>query len=434
MAEDVGTVEAVMEQDSLLGGYRVLDLTDEKGLLCGKILGGFGADVIKVEKPGGDPCRNIGPFYKNIPDPEKSLFWFANNTSKRGITLDIETLDGKEIFKRLVETADFVIESFMPGYMDSLGLGYPVLEKIKPDMVMTSITPFGQTGPYADYQATDLIGTAMGGLARVLGDMGRPPVRMSCDPQAYCQAGIHGALGSMVAHYHRELTGEGQHVDVSMQQAVTLGLLNTAELYEMLKVNLIGTGKFWVSPRPAPLGPLLSPIVFPCKDGHVVCTFGGGAFAGGVQSSKALVEWANEEGMAMEFKDFDFAGQWDVATVTQEETNRRFGIIGEFLMTKTKAELYEESVKRSIMLAPCNTYEDVSRSAQLEARGFWEEVKHPDLGETITYPGAPLRMEETPWRIQRPAPLIGEHNEEVYGRELGLSEEQIAILKARGVV
>ncbi|MCP4683980.1 MAG: CoA transferase, partial [bacterium] len=184
-------------------GFRVLDLTDEKGHLCGKILGDFGADVIKIERPGGDPARNRGPFYKDIADPEKSLLWFAFNTSKKGITLDIASNDGQDIFKRLVKTADLVIESFEPGYLDRLGLGYADLEKIKPDIILTSITPFGQTGPHAHYKATDLVGVATGGLARILGDLGRAPVRMSCEPQAYCQAGVHGAVGSMVAIYHR---------------------------------------------------------------------------------------------------------------------------------------------------------------------------------------------------------------------------------------
>ena len=135
------------KQETMLSPYRVLDLTDEKGLLCGKILGDLGADVIKIERPGGDPARNIGPFYHDEPDPEKSLFWFALNTSKRGITLDIEKADGKEIFKKLVKSADFVIESFAPGYLDKLGLGYSELERLNPGIIMVSITPFGQTGP-----------------------------------------------------------------------------------------------------------------------------------------------------------------------------------------------------------------------------------------------------------------------------------------------
>jgi crotonobetainyl-CoA:carnitine CoA-transferase CaiB-like acyl-CoA transferase len=127
--------------EGLLSGYRVLDLTDQKGLLSGKILGDLGADVIKIERPGGDPARNIGPFHRDIPDPQKSLFWFFTNLNKRGITLNIETADGRDIFKRLVKSAHFVIESFDPGYMDSLGLGYPELEKINPAIIVTPPSP-----------------------------------------------------------------------------------------------------------------------------------------------------------------------------------------------------------------------------------------------------------------------------------------------------
>ncbi|RLC93639.1 MAG: hypothetical protein DRI39_05115 [Chloroflexi bacterium] len=422
----------VTEHDSLLGGYRVLDLTDEKGHVCGKVLGDFGADVIKVERPGGDPSRNIGPFYKDIPHPEKSLLWFSTNTSKRGITLNIETLGGREIFRKLVETADFVLESFPPGYMDDLGLGYPELEKIKPGIIVTSITPFGQSGPYARYQSTDLVGCAMGGLVRILGELGRPPVRMSYDPQAYFQVGVHAALGSMVAHYHRVLTGEGQHVDVSMQEAVALSTMTAAEVYDLMKVNVIGTGQFFVSPRPEPYGLLFLRFVYPCKDGHVVIYYAGGA-SGLIQSSQALLDWANEEGMALELKGYDFR-QWDGSTITQQELDQQYEAIIEFLMTKTKDELFEEAIKRGIMLAPCATTEEISRNPHLQARGFWEKVDHPELGETIVYPGAPVRMEETPWRIQCRAPLPGEHNEEVYEKELGFSREQMAIMKAQNII
>ncbi|MCX5992452.1 MAG: CoA transferase [Chloroflexi bacterium] len=421
------------KSNTLLGGCRVLDLTDEKGLLCGKVLGDFGADVIKVETPGGDSARNIGPFYKDIPDPEKSLFWFAANTSKRGITLNIETPDGKDLFQRLVKTADIVVESFEPGYMDYVGLGYADLKKVKSDIILTSITPFGQTGPYAHYQATDLIGAAMGGMARILGDLGRPPVRMGADPQSYFHAGLQGGLGSMMAYYHKEMTGVGQHVDVSMQDAVELTLMVAVEIYDILKANLVGLGQFFVSVRPQ-AGPLFTRTVVPCKDGYVTLMFGGGAFAGSSQSSRALVDWANSEGYALEMKDFDFPTMWDAATITQEESDTRNSYVAKFLMTRTKAELYEEAIKRGILLAPCATFEDVLKNAQLEARGFWEMVEHPELGETIKYPGAPVKMKETPWKIHRRAPLIGEHNEEVYGKELGLSKEQVTILKANGVI
>jgi crotonobetainyl-CoA:carnitine CoA-transferase CaiB-like acyl-CoA transferase len=418
--------------EGLLGGYRVLDLTDEKGQLCGKILGDFGADVIKIEPPGGDSSRRIGPFYRDQPHPERSLFWFAHNTSKRSITLNIEVAEGEEIFRRLVATADFVVESFRPRHMEKLGLGYSELEKIKPDIIMTSVTPFGQDGPYSSHQATDLTATAMGGLVRILGEPGRPPVRMSCDPQAYCQAGVHAAVGSMVAHYHRELSGEGQHVDVSMQEAVVLSTMVTAETYDLMKVNVTGTGQSFVIPRPPPPGPIHLRFIFACKDGHVVCYFVGG-FGGAIQSSKALADWANAEGMAMEFKGYDFS-QWNPMAMTQDELDHFFDHIGEFLKTKTKEELYEGAVQRGIMLAPCATVEDISRNRQLEARGFWQKVDHPELGVSINYPGAPVRVDEAPWSIQSRAPLIGEHNVEVYQGELGLSDDEIARLKTHQVI
>ena len=287
-----------------LEGYRVLDLTDETGHLCGKLLGDMGADVIKIEPPGGDSGRNRGPFYRDIPDPEKSLQWFYTGLNKRGITLNLETPDGIALFKRLAETADFVIESFEPGYMDSLGLGYKELERIRPSIIMTSITPFGQEGPYAHYKATDLVGVSMGGMARLFGDLDGPPTRISA-PQFYFFGSTHGAVGSMVAHYHRELTGEGQHVDVSCQQAVALAIRISAETWDLVKVNSRGMGPNTIVPRPDPPGPLYVPIIKPCKDGYVVSMLAGGSQAGFVKSKRALVTLANREGMALELKGYE---------------------------------------------------------------------------------------------------------------------------------
>ncbi len=419
--------------DTLLAGYRVLDLTDEKGHFCGKVLGDFGADVIKIEKPGGDSARGIGPFYKDEPNPERSLSWYAMNTSKRGITLDLEKREGQQLFKQLVSCADFVIESFSPGYLDGLGLGYSELEKINPEIIMTAITPYGQTGPYSEYATTDLTASAMGGLVRILGELNRPPVRMSCDPQAYYHAGVQGAVGSMMAHYHRILTGEGQHVDVSIQEAMTLTLMSTVEIFDMLKVNLVGMGQFIITVRPEPHGMLFTRLILPCKDGYVFVVFGGGSAIGVIQSSQALLEWANEEGMALELKGLDFS-QLDLSTTTQEESDHRWGLIQEFIATKTKAELYEESIARGIMMAPCNTIADLTSNAQLEARGFWEDVEHSELGRTLSYPGAPLKMDEAPWRIQRRAPLIGEHNHEIYEQDLGIPKEEIDRLHRIGII
>jgi len=175
------------KEGGLLSPYRVLDLTDEKGLLCGKLLADLGADVIKVEKPGGDQARNIGPFYHDIVSPETSLFWFAYNTNKRSITLDFETRDGRGIFEKLVKTADFVVESFPPDYLAGLGLDYGSLAKINPRIIVASITAFGHTGPYARYKGSDIVVFAMGMLMSQTGDRDRPPLQVSF-PQSFLNA------------------------------------------------------------------------------------------------------------------------------------------------------------------------------------------------------------------------------------------------------
>jgi len=420
------------ESTSFLGGYRVLDLTDEKGHFCGRLLGDLGADVIKIESQGGDAGRNNGPFYKDIPHPEKSLNWFFTNLNKRGVTLDIETPDGRELFKRLVKTAHFVIESFKPGYMDSLGLGYEELEKLNPGIIMTSITSFGQTGPYAQYKATYLVGVSMGGMTRLYGELDRPPNRISA-PQFYFLGSLHGALGSMTAHYHRELTGEGQYVDVSCQQAVLLSLMVATEIWDLLKVNYRGTGPGGFAPRPTPPGPLFGRAMRQCKDGHVLFGLGGGAQAGRVKSSTEFVKMANAEGYMLEFKDYDWA-TYDAASITQEERNRMDDSSDTYVITKTKEELFQAALEKEILLIPCSDAKDVVESPQLAAREFWVKVAHPELDDDIAYPGWPVKWTELPpYSPQRRAPLIGEHNQEVY-EEMGLSSEQLVFMKTRGII
>jgi len=417
----------------MLRGYRVLDLAEDGCMLCGKLLGDFGADVVKVEPPGGSPTRNTGPFYHDIPDPEKSLTWFFLGLNKRGITLNLETADGRDIFKKLVKTADFVVESFEPGYMKSLGLDYEELEKIKSDIIMTSITPFGQTGPYAHYDVTDIVGVALSGMMWFYGEADRAPVRIPA-PQFYLQGGLQGAMGTMVAHYHRELTGEGQYVDQSCQQAIILTLMISAEFWDLNRFNVRGQGAGGIIPRPAPLPPLRGRAIYPCKDGHVIVYFGGGGQAGMVASSQALVQWANEDGYMLELKDFDWASL-DALTVTQEEVDDRSHLLEEFLLTKTKAECLERAVRDSILLIPTNNVQDLMESPQLAYREFFRPVEHPELGDTIGYPGFPIIINnEARPGTQRRAPLIGEHNQEIYEQELGISKEQLVILEDGGVI
>jgi crotonobetainyl-CoA:carnitine CoA-transferase CaiB-like acyl-CoA transferase len=410
----------------MLSPYRVLDLADEEGLLCGKLLGDLGADVIKIERPGGDSARNVGPFYHDEVHPEKSLFWFALNTSKRGITLNIEKTDGKEIFKRLVKSADFVIESLPPGHMDKLGLGYSALEKINPRIIVVSITPFGQAGPYRDYKAPDIVAWATGGRMYPVGDADRPPVRISHYSQAYLHAGAEAAAGALVALHYRETTGEGQHVDVSVQACVAQLLWATSD-WDMTHM-MPKRGSLRMSDNPAAARLL---TMWPCKDGYIVWLPWGGPQ--GRMYWPPLVKWMDEEGMATDFlKEFDW-GTLSHQTVTGELADAIVEPTAKFFMAHTRAELLKGAVKHKAMLCPVATTSDILESPQLAARGFWTAVEHPELGTTITYPGAFAHSSATPPRIRCRAPLIGEHNGEVY-EELGFSKQEILILKQANVI
>ena len=415
-----------MEKDTFLGGSRVLDLTDGGRMLCGKLLGDLGADVIKIEPPGGSPSRNAPPFYHDIADPEKSLEWLYLGLNKRGVTLNLETDAGSDVFKRLVATADFVVESYEPGYMERLGLGYRELEKINPGVVVCSITPFGQTGPYVGYKTPDLVGVSLAGMVRIHGELDGPPTRISTPVFHYLGA-IHGALGCMMAHYHRELHGEGQYVDVSCQQAVVLALRNAVEMWDVGGINPRGTGPHILVPLPGTDEPIKLPSILPCKDGHIV------AMLFGRPSVEALIAMANSEGMALELA--DVFQEETVSPLTIPPEFDIYGSLGRFFLTKTKAELLDAAVTNDILLMPVNTAEEVAASPQLAFRGFWRRMTHPDLDDTLTYPGWPVLWTGMPaYQPQRRAPLVGEHNAEVYQAELGLSDAEMASLRERGVV
>ena len=424
-------MEEKNREEGMLSPYRVLDLTDEKGLSCGKLLGDLGADVIKIERPGGDSARNLGPFYHDEVDPEKSLFWFAYNANKRGITLDIEKSEGQELFKRLVKGADFVIESFPPGYMDRLGLGYSALEKLNPGVIMVSITPFGQTGPYKDYAASDIILWAMSGRMYSQGDDDRPPVRMSHQAQTYLQGGLEAAAGAMLAFHHRQMTGEGQHVDQSIQAAFAQPGNQGWDLREIIAPRGMMTRTRLRITR-----------VWPCKDGKVSWMYRGGGGRGqqlpglGVvdRFMKPFFRWMDSVGLGDDYiKEFDWEN-FDMTTATQETIDRLEEPFARFFASQTKEELLEGAVKNRIIFYPTFNTADILRSPQLAARDFWEEVEHPELGTTITYPGAFVKASETPLTISRRAPLIGEHNQEVYEQELGIPMEELLKLKKAKVI
>jgi benzylsuccinate CoA-transferase BbsE subunit/naphthyl-2-methylsuccinate CoA transferase subunit len=410
----------------MLSPYRVLDLTDERGLLCGKILADLGADVIQIESPAGNPARRVGPFYRGETHPERSLYWWAYAASKRGVTLDVATTDGRALLTRLVEKADFLVESGAPGALAALGLGWDALSAINPALIMVSITPFGQAGPRAGYRATDLTGMAMAGFMYVTGDPDRPPVRVGF-PHFWLHGAGAAATGAMIALAHRTGTGLGQHVDVSCQEAVARALANALPTWTVSGTVISRQGSY----RQMGVGAFMR-ITWPCKDGFVNFQFSGGAGAG--PSVNRLVQWMAEEGLGDQYlESLDFA-KLGYGTITPEMLERLVPPIERFLMHHTKQELFEGAVARRILLFPVATPADILANPQLRARRYWEDVAHPDLEAPVTFPGAFVEASATPVRRRRLAPKLGEHNTEIYVDELGLTPAELGRLRRIGAI
>ena len=410
----------------MLSTYRVLDLSDDKGTTCGQILARLGANVIKIEAPGGSPERSKGPFAGDIPDLERSLFWLAYNRGKKSITLDLESQNGKEIFKKLVAKADIIIESFKPGYIDSIGLGYPALKEINSGIIVVSISPFGQTGPYKGYKGPDIVVDALSGYMYLCGDPDRAPVRVSY-PLAYGYAGAQGAIGSLIALYNREMTGEGQYVDVSAQEGMTEYTLMAPLFWNILgKINTrSGQLRGGASRRTREL--------WQCKDGWITFGIYGGQLGGRV--NQELANWMNSEGMADEFiRSIDWE-MLDMATIPQENIERIEKALEDFFLSHTMAELYDGAIQRGINLCPIWTPKEIVSSVQLNARDFWEQVNHEDLEMNITYPGSFFKStaKSTNGDGKR-SPKIGEHNDEIYQDELGLSISEISGSKEKETI
>ena len=379
------------------------------------MLGELGAEVIKIEKPGGDPARDIGPFYHDEVDPEKSLFFTYHNTGKKSITLDLESKDGQEIFKKLAKTADVVIETSPVGYMQSLGLGYDALKEVNPNLVMTSITPFGQSGPYKDYKASsDIIPLALGGLMFLIGDPSTPPVQIGHFWVGHAVS-IYAAVGTMSAIHNRHLTGEGEHIDISTQECVVSWLESALPRYQTDGLITVRNGT--EHPRITP------GKNFPCKDGYVNI---------GAVIWNLLVVWLINEGVDVgDLADPKYAGPegGDHLFNARPRVNKA---VTEMTMKHNKVELMLEGQKRGIPVGALQDAKTIYEDEHLEARGYFAEVDHPVIGK-LKYPGPPFRMTESPWQMGGPAPLVGQHNEEIY-HELGISDSEVTRLKAAGVI
>ncbi|HLZ69046.1 MAG TPA: CoA transferase [Dehalococcoidia bacterium] len=415
----------------MLAPYRVLDLTDEHGLLCGQILADLGADVIAIEPPGGSPARRIGPFAGDVPEAGRSLYWFAYARNKRSVTLDLESEEGRAGLRTLVRDADFLVESFAPGYLDGLGIGYPALRQLNPRLVMVSITAFGQEGPKSHYAATDLIALAASGVLLLTGDEDRPPVRTAV-PQAFLHAGAEAAVGALIAHHARERDGIGQHVDVSAQTAAMMATQSfiLAEGWGDRAVQRIAGGM--------KAGRHKLRFVYSCEDGHVSVTFLFGNSIG--PYTRRLFEWMYEEEFVDEAtRDKDWIGFWERIASREEpaeELTRCTEAIARFMLSKTKAELFAEARRRGLLIVPISTTADLVASEQYRSRGFWTELEHPELGRTIAYPGPFARFTSAPIQYRRRPPLVGEHNGEVLvaegQRALVASAANVQVAARRG--
>lgn len=412
----------------LLSPYRVLDMTNERGMLAGQILADLGADVICIEPPSGSSARAIGPFAGDQVSPDTSLFWWAYARNKRGITCDLDHPDGQSLVRQLAQTADFVIESDDPGAMSARGLGYANLAADHDQLIYTSISAFGQHGPKARYQSTDLILMAAGGPLILTGGQGDPPVRVSV-PQAWSHASGEAASAALIALRARRAIGRGQHVDISAQQAVAAATMSA------ILAHSIGANE---TPRVAggmAVGPFTGKLIWPASDGYISLTF---LFGSGIGPfSRRLFEWIYEEGECdLADRDLDWIGlgaEFISGARPLSEWDRLMEVVGAFLSKRSRETLFREAQARSLLIVPVTTVDEVANSEQFEAREFWREHDMPHWPDPVRFPGPFVKLSHNEIEYRYPAPTLGQHNAEVYG-ELGLSEDDLSDLRARHVI
>ena len=402
-----------------LSDMKILDFTQHiAGPYCAKLLADYGAEVIKVERPGtGDGARRIGPFPNDAPHTEKSGTFLHLNTNKRSITLDLKTDEGRRIALDLAARADAVVESFRPGVMDGFGLGYEKLSEVNTALVMTSISNFGQTGPYRDWRGSELIFYGMGGELYSTGVSEKEPLKLGGTVGLY-QAGTVAAYATLGAIFSARDNGGGQQVDVSIMEtqagsidrrmSMLLAYQYNGEITERAPLgSATGSGGY-------PSG------VYPCADGFFQFTGGGGYFTRVLDMLDYPEELLGDEWLTPEAQaDEDMQGLFDA-------------VFYPWLMERNKAEIWERAQQSRVLSGPLNTMEDLHNDPIFHERGAFAEAAHPEAG-TLRYPGRPFIMGATPWAIRRPAPLLGQHTDEILA-ELGFSESEIGSLREGGIV
>ncbi len=398
---------------------RILDLADEKGAFTSRLLADLGADVVKIEPPQGDRTRFLPPFFHDDAHHEKSLYFLFFNLNKRSITLNLEHADGRNIFRQLVKKSDIVVESYAPDYLKSLGLDYESLEVLNPRLVMASITHFGQSGPMRDFKSSDLVDMAMSGHMQMCGEPGATPIRQGID-HSYVAASLYAASGIAMALEYRERSGHGQYIDVSIQEAMSTFAMEQgqAATWFVIKENPVRTGTHMVSAFPGG--------AFQVKDGWICM------LVWTAQEWDAFAQWAFEVTGNKEWLDPMYKGVGHTRAQYVDYLTMMFE--HSFLPKFTKNEFFHEAARRGIVAFPVSTIADVLDDIQLNSRNFFVEVEHPVMGKIKGFAKMPYHCEDLPWKVQRSAPLLGQHNEEIYCGELGFSKDYLVAFKAAHVI
>ena len=393
----------------VLDGVKVLDLSEDiAGSFCTRLLADYGADVLKLEPPGGAHLRRMGPFFGDDPHPEKSLFFLVMNLNKKGATLNLESETGRAILRELAQHVDVVVETFRPGYLSSVGLGYGDLSQLNPGLVMTSITPFGQDGPYSQYQGEEIVSYAMGMIMSISGLQDREPLKHG-GFQAQYEGGLNAAAATAMALFMQENIGQGQHVDVSVTECVASTMLAAQSMYPF-------TGGIQARRRPS--GTMFGQPM-PCADGWIIAQTGGGA------------SWEDISGLfeAPEMLEPRFSDQAQRAQFGEELDQ----IVLNSIKDRGKWDLFPKAAQARVLFGLVQTPSELAECPQLESRGFYREIEHPVVGK-IKVPAVLFNLSLTPYAKAAPAPTLGQHNHEIYVDGLGYSQQEMVRLRQLNVI